>query len=169
MIHKPQPGEHAPYAAGYIGLVQTTDVIGLLEQLKDSTYKLFSGMSNEQAMHSYAEGKWTLKQMLGHIIDTERVFSFRAFVFSRESVELPGFDQDVYINNTDFNKRSIQDLALEYKAVREATLFLYRSFTDEQSLRMGVASNHPVSVRALVYMTAGHELHHLKIIKEKYL
>jgi oxalate decarboxylase/phosphoglucose isomerase-like protein (cupin superfamily) len=97
------------------------------------------------------------------------VFSFRAFVFSRESVELPGFDQDVYINNTDFNKRTIQDLALEYKAVREATLFLYRSFTDEQMVRMGVASNHPVSVRALVYMTAGHELHHLKIVKEKYL
>ncbi len=169
MIHKPQADEHAPYAAGYIGLVDTSNVIGLLEQLKDSTYKLFSSMSDEQAMHRYAEGKWTLKQMLGHITDTERVFSFRAFVFSRESVELPGFDQDVYINNTDFNKRTIQDLALEYKAVREATLFLFRSFTDEQLVRKGVASNHPVSVRALVYMTAGHELHHLKIVKEKYL
>ena len=169
MIQKPQADEHAPYAAGYIGLVNTTDVIGLLEQLKDSTYKLFSGINDAQAMHSYAEGKWTLKQMLGHIIDTERVFSFRAFVFSRESIELPGFDQDVYINNTDFNKRTIQDLALEYKAVREATLFLYRSFTEEQLVRKGVASNHPVSVRALVYMTAGHELHHLKIVGAKYL
>jgi uncharacterized damage-inducible protein DinB len=169
MIHKPQADEHAPYAAGYVGLVNTTDVIGLLEQLKNSTYKLFSGLSDEQAMHSYAEGKWTLKQMLGHMIDTERVFSFRAFVFSRENAELPGFDQDVYINNTDFNKRTIQDLALEYKAVREATLFLYRSFTDDQLMRKGVASNHPVSVRALVYMTAGHELHHLNIIREKYL
>jgi len=169
MINKPQANEYAPYAAGYIGLVDTTDITGLLEQLKDSTYDLFSGMSNEQAMHSYAEGKWTLKQMLGHIIDTERVFSFRAFVFSRESVELPGFDQDIYINNTDYNTRTIQDLALEYKAVREATLFLSRSFTDKQLMRTGIASNHPVSVRALVYMTAGHELHHLRIVREKYL
>ena len=107
MIHKPQTDEHAPYAAGYIGLVDTTDVIGLLEQLKDTTYKLFIDLSEEQAMYSYAEGKWTLKQMLGHIIDTERVFSFRAFVFSRENAELPGFDQDVYINNTDFSNSTV--------------------------------------------------------------
>src|ERR1700692_4039811 len=105
MIHKPQPDEYAPFAAGYIGLVDTTDVIGLLERSKDSTYKLFSTLSEEQAMYAYAEGKWTLKQMLGHIADTERVFAYRALAFSHESITLPGFDQDVYMANANFNGR----------------------------------------------------------------
>jgi uncharacterized damage-inducible protein DinB len=169
MIKKPQPDEYPAFATGYVNQVTTTDVIGLLEQLKDSTYELFSAMSEEQGMHAYAEGKWTLKQLLGHIIDTERTFAYRALVFSRNNIELPGFDQDVYINNTDFNSQSIKDLAAEYKATRESNLFLYKSFTDEQLMRRGIASGHPVSVRGMVYLTAGHELHHLKIIKEKYL
>ncbi|MGZ3945983.1 MAG: DinB family protein [Mucilaginibacter sp.] len=169
MINRPQPDEYAPFAAGYINQVETTDIIGLLEQLKDSTYKLFSSLSDEQGMHAYAEGKWTLKQVLGHMIDTERTFAYRAFVFSRNNIELPGFDQDIYVNNTDFNSQSIQNLASEFKAVREANLFLYKAFTDEQLLRKGIASGYPVSVRALVYMIAGHELHHLKLLRERYL
>lgn len=169
MINRPQPDEYPAYAAGYISLVETTDVIGLLEHLKDSTYKLFSTMSNEQAMHAYAEGKWTLKQVLGHMTDTERTFAYRAFVFSRNNVELPGFDQDIYIENSDFNSQQIRDLASEFKATRESNLFLYKAFSDEQLMRKGVASGYQVSVRALVYMTAGHELHHLKLIRERYL
>jgi uncharacterized damage-inducible protein DinB len=169
MINKPPPDEYPPFAAVYINQVETTDVIGLLEQLKDSTYKLFNSLSDDQAMHAYAAGKWTLKQVLGHMIDTERTFAYRAFVFSRNNIELPGFDQDIYVDNTDFNRQSIQNLASEFKAVREANLFLYKAFTDEQLLRKGVASGHPVSVRGLVYMIAGHELHHLKIIQERYL
>jgi uncharacterized damage-inducible protein DinB len=105
-----------------------------------STYNLFHNLTEEQAMHAYAEGKWTLKEVLGHMIDTERVFSFRAFVFSREDISLPGFDQETYVLSTDFNSRSIQSLADEFKAVREATLFLYRSFSDEQLACSGVAS-----------------------------
>lgn len=168
MIDKPQPGEYAPFATGYIGLVNTADVPGLLAQLKDSTYDFFSSMSEERAMYAYREGKWTFKEMLGHMIDTERTFSYRAFAFSRDNVELPAFDQDIYVAATDFNSRSIKDLADEYKAVRESTIFLFRAFTDAQLLRKGIASNHPTSVRALVYMTAGHELHHWNIIRERY-
>lgn len=168
MINKPQPDEFPPFAAGYVSLVNTPDVISLLKQLKHSTYDMFSRMSEEKAMHTYAEGKWTLKEVLGHIIDTERTFSYRALVFSRVSIELPGFDQDVYIANTNFNDQSIQELASEYKAVRESTIFLYKAFTAEQLTRKGIASGYPVSVRGLVYMTAGHELHHLKLIKERY-
>src|SRR5258708_20655306 len=119
-------------------------------------------------MHAYAEGKWTLKQMLGHMIDTERTFAYRALCFSRNNIELPGFDQDIYVNNNDFNSRTIKILADEYKATRESNLFLYRSFSDEQLLRGGIASKSPVTVRGLIYMTAGHELHHLILIKEKY-
>lgn len=169
MIKRPQPDEYPPFASVYVGHVETTDVLGLMTASRDSTFQLFSNMSEEQAMHAYAPGKWTLKQVLGHMIDTERTFSYRAFVFSRNNIELPGFDQDIYVNNTDFNSRSIRDLALEFTAVREATLYLLRSFKDEQLLRIGIASGNPVSVRALVYMIAGHELYHLKLISERYL
>lgn len=168
MINRPQPDEYPPYAAGYVGMVNTPDVISLLGQLKHSTYSLFNNLTDEKALHAYGEGKWTLKQVLGHLVDTERTFAYRALVFSRNYAELPGFDQDVYIQNNDFNARPIQDLAAEYKAVRESTLFLYRSFTEQQLVGKGLASTYPVSVRALVYMTAGHELHHLKIVKERY-
>ena len=169
MIHKPQPGEYAPFANTYVSLVHTTDVLELMESLKDSTYKLFSTMTEQQAMHTYAEGKWTLKQVLGHMIDTERTFAYRAFVFSRDSTELPSFDQDIYMNNTDFNKRSIRELAEEFRLVRASNLHLFKAFTEEQLLRVGIASNNPTTVRALVYMTVGHELHHLNLVRERYL
>jgi uncharacterized damage-inducible protein DinB len=170
MISKPQPDEYAPYAAGYVNKVPNGPVLEILDYLKDSTYNFFSRMTDAQAEYAYAEGKWTLKQVLGHMIDTERVFAFRAFCFSRgEQQPLPGFDQDMYVDNANFEGRSIQDLATEFKIVRESSLFLYRSLTEEQGLLKGTASNHPVSVRALVYMTAGHELYHLDLIKENYI
>jgi uncharacterized damage-inducible protein DinB len=170
MIKKPQPGEYASYAVGYVNKVPSGPVLEILEYLKESTYNFFSRMTAKQAEYAYAEGKWTLKEVLGHMIDTERVFSFRALCFSRgDKNPLPGFEQTDYVQNSTFNSRTIQDLAKEFKALREANIYLYTSFTDEQSLLLGVASNHPVSVRALVYMTAGHELYHLDLIKELYI
>jgi uncharacterized damage-inducible protein DinB len=168
MIHRPRPDEYPPFAIGYVNLVPGPNVLELLEESKDIVYNLFHKMNDEQAIHAYAEGKWNLKQSLGHMIDTERTFAYRALCFSRNNIELPGFDQDVYVNNSDFNNRTIQSLADEYKATRESNLFLYHSFSEDQLLRSGIASNYPVSVRGLIYMTAGHELHHLNIIKEKY-
>jgi len=170
MINKPQPGEYASYAAGYIAKVPNGPVIEILEYLKQSTYNFFSRITTEQADYAYAEGKWTLKQVLGHMIDTERVFSFRVLCFSRgDKNSLPGFDQEDYVAASTFDSRTIQDLANEFKSLREANIYLYSALTDEQSLKMGIASNHPVSVRALVYMTAGHELYHLELIKELYI
>jgi uncharacterized damage-inducible protein DinB len=169
MINKPQTDEYASWSARYVNLVETTDVIALLEQLKQKTYNFFSGMTDESAMYTYSEGKWTFKEMLGHMIDAERTFGYRAFVFSRDNVELPGFDQNVYVANTDYNSQKIKDLAEEYKATRESNLYLFRAFTEEQLMRKGIANNNLVSVRALVYITAGHELHHWKVIEEKYL
>ena len=101
--------------------------------------------------------------------DTERVFAFRALCFSRESVSLPGFDQDVYMQKATFNARSLEDIADEFKTVREATLYLFDSMTEEQWLLKGIASGSPVSVGALAYMIAGHEMHHLKILNDRYL
>jgi len=168
MIHTPLPNEYPPFAAHYISLVPDTAVLELLEKSKDTVYDIFANMSEEKALSTYAEGKWTLKQMLGHMIDTERTFAYRALVFSRNNIELPGFDQDIYVNNTDFNSRTIKSLADEYKATRESNMFLYRSFSDEQLLRGGIASKAPTTVRGLIYMTAGHEQHHLILIREKY-
>lgn len=169
MIHRPQSNEYPTFAQPYVSSVPDENVLELLEDTKQVTYDLFNNLTEKQAMHSYAEGKWTLKQVLGHMIDTERTFAYRALCFSRNNVELPGFDQDIYVNNTDFNSRNIQSLADEYKATRESNLFLYRSFSEEQLLRGGKASGYPVTVRGLVYMTAGHEQYHLRLIKERYL
>ena len=170
MIKKPQPDEYAPYAAGYVNKVPAGPILEILDYLKESSYNFFSRMTTEQGDYAYAAGKWTLKQVLAHMIDTERVFSFRAFCFSRgEQNPLPGFSQDDYVAGNNLEGRSIQDLANEFKIVRESSLYIYRSLTEQQSMLKGVASNHPVSVRALVYMTAGHELYHLDLIKEKYI
>src|SRR6478752_5665058 len=152
MISRPNSDEYAPYAVVYVNAVPNgADVLQVLVDSQAITYNLFHNMTEEQAMHAYADGKWTLKEVLGHMIDTERVFSFRAFVFSREDISLPGFDQETYVNSTDFNSRSIQSLADEFKAVREATLFLYRSFSSRQLAANGVASGALVKVAALVY------------------
>lgn len=170
MITKPQPGEYPPYAKKYIDKVPGGPVLEILEYLQESTYNFFSRITAEQAGYAYAEGKWTLKEVLGHIIDTERVFAFRALCFSRgDANPLPGFEQEDYVRHATFDTRSIQDLAKEFKAVREANMYLFNSFTDEQSMLKGVASNNPVSVRALVYMCAGHELYHLDLVKELYI
>jgi uncharacterized damage-inducible protein DinB len=166
MINRPQPDEYPAFGAKYVSQVNTTNVLKLLEELKDSTYQLFSNISEDVAGQPYAPGKWTIKQMLGHMIDTERTFAYRALVFSRNDIELPGFDQDIYVNNNDFNSRTIKDLAEEFRAVRESNLFLFRSMTEEQLMRKGIASGNPTSVRGAIYMTAGHELHHRAIMKE---
>jgi len=169
MITKPQPEEFNPFYNTYISKVPDGDVVGLLKSLKDSSYQLFSTLSDEKANHAYAEGKWTIKEAVGHMIDTERTFAYRLFCFSRDTVDLPGFDQEVYINNANFNARTIQSLAAEFRATRESNIYMVESLTDEQLNRKGIASGNPATVRALVYMLAGHELHHLAIIKERYL
>jgi uncharacterized damage-inducible protein DinB len=170
MIERPQSGEYPGYAAAYISKVPDGPILEILEYLRDSTFNFFWTMSEQQAAYAYAEGKWTLKEVLGHMIDTERIFAFRALCFSRmDKGPFPGFDQDEYMRHSYFDTRTIKDLAAEFKAVRESNLFLYKTFTDEQSMLTGTANNNPASVRALVYMTAGHELHHMDIVKERYL
>jgi uncharacterized damage-inducible protein DinB len=169
MIKKPKPDEYAPFYDTYVSKVPDGDVLELLEHLKESSFKLFNALSVEKANYAYAEGKWTLKQALGHMIDTERTMAYRLLCFSRNSIELPGFDQNVYVDNANFNSRTIQSLASEFSVVRESNLYLLRSLSDEQLDKKGIASGNPVSVRALIYIVAGHELHHLGVIKEKYL
>lgn len=170
MISKPQPDEYASFYTNYINQVTGTDVIALLTSLKDSTYQFFNDLPAGKADYAYAEGKWTIKQLLGHMIDAERVFGFRILCFSRnDQNELPGFDENDYVANALFNERTLTDMANEFKTVRESNLYLLRSLSDEQCLLKGIANGKPVSVRALAYIMAGHELHHLNIIRERYL
>lgn len=169
MIARPQSDEYNPYYSTYISKVPDGNVIELLRRLKDSTYQVFSDMSADKAGFAYDVGKWTVREVLGHIIDTERTFAYRLFCFSRETVELPSMDQNIYVANSSSNNRSMQSLAAEYRATRESNIYLIESLTDEQLGRSGIASGNEVSVRALVYMLVGHELHHLNVLKERYL
>jgi len=169
MIKRPQPDEYSAFAARYVDLVGDEPILEILKENQQSTYEIFSRISANKAGYAYAEGKWTIKQVLGHMADTERVFAYRALAFSREAVELPSFDQDVYMEGATFNDRTLTDLANEFKTVRESSLYLFKSLTENQSTQKGIASGNPVSVRALAYMIAGHELHHIKILKERYL
>lgn len=169
MINRPQPDEYSAFASRYVNLVGNEPILEILENQRDFTVDLFKTIDADKALHSYADGKWTIKQVLGHVIDTERIHGYRSLAFSHEAIELPGFDQDVYMANATFNLRTLEDLIGEYKTVRESTLYLFRSMSQEQLTRKGIASGSPVSVRAFAYMIAGHELHHINILKERYL
>ncbi len=169
MINRPQPDEYPPYAAGYVNLVGNDPIMDILEYQKDSTYNFLIRIGNAKGDFAYEQGKWTIKQVVGHMIDAERTFAYRALCFSREAIELPGFDQDLYMEKATFNARSLEDLANELKITRSSNLYLFRSFTEEQLLQKGIASKYPVSVRGLLYIAAGHEMHHVKILKERYL
>jgi uncharacterized damage-inducible protein DinB len=170
-IAKPLPGEYPDYAAMYIKWAPLDGRI--LEQLKaqvEKTEKFVSRLSKKQLKGKYAPGKWTIREILLHIIDSERIFSYRALRIGRgDTTPLPGFEQDDYTSYSRANERSVASILEEYRTVRKATLSLFKTFSEEDLLRKGTANGNLVSVRALLYHLAGHELHHLQIIKERYL
>lgn len=165
----PEPSEYAPYYGKYISLVPG-DVVAALEDQPHETLALLSGLSEEQADFRYAPGKWTVKEMLGHVIDTERIFAYRALRFARkDATPLASFEQDGYVLAGDFGGRRLADLIDEFVCVRRSSVWLFRSLSPEAWMRRGIASENPISVRALAYIIAGHELHHRRILREKYL
>ena len=166
MYSPPKEGEYAPFYQTYISTIDDTEqIVEVLEQRPLATLQL----TEEEALFQYAPGKWSAKEAMGHLIDTERVMAYRAMCIARgETKNLPGFDQDEYMKHSFFNDRSWNSLIEEYKAVRAASLQLVQGIPTSQWERMGSASQHPVSVRALVYIIAGHERHHVKIYREKY-
>jgi uncharacterized damage-inducible protein DinB len=170
-IEKPEDGEFAPYAIMYIGLLP--DDGRVLDHLRDNlatTTALIRSLPEEKLTWRYAERKWTVKDILLHIIDDERIYAYRALRFARnDKTELPGFEQDDYVAAHNANERSIDDLLEELATVRAATLTLFNSFDDAMLRRTGVANGAPMSVRAAAYHLAGHELHHVNIIRERYV
>ena len=167
-IPKPQPDEHVEYYTKYIRLVGD-DALAALRAQSASTPRLLSGLSEAQAMHRYAPGKWSVKEVVGHITDGERVFSYRALRIARKDpTPMPGFDENAWVPAANFDRRSMHDLVAGYEAVRAATVALLSSFDDETLTRRGIANNQEVSVRALAHIMAGHELHHVALLRERY-
>ena len=167
---RPDPTEYAPFYTGYIGLVPGNDIIATIEQQGRETVAFLSSIAEAQGSVRYAPGKWTLKEVIGHITDTERIQAYRALRIARnDHTNLPGFDQDTYIPFANSNARTVANLVEEFAVVRQASLLLFKSFDESAWSRRGTANNFELTVRALAYILAGHPMHHLKIIKEKYL
>ena len=170
MTAKPESNEHDPYYRKYIDRVPDGDIAATLGSQVESTLAFLRSVSEENAGRSYAAGKWTMKQVLGHLIDSERIFAYRALCVGRnDKTWLPGFEQDDYVANADFNARTLESFIEELAAVRRATVNLFKHFTDEEWQRRGIANQQEISARAIAYIVAGHELHHLEILKSRYL
>jgi hypothetical protein len=169
VIARPEPGDYAPYYDRYISQVKGEDILGTLDQQRRETMLLLSGRDEEDGDFRYAPGKWNAKEVLGHVCDAERIFAYRALRIARgDETPLPGFEQDDYVRNSPFANRPLADLVEDFIAVRRATLSLMRNFDEAAWGRRGMASDNPVTVRALAYIIAGHEVHHRRILKEKY-
>lgn len=169
-IEPPAADEYDPYYAGYIDRVEGKQLSLVLRQQRAKVTELLAGLSDEQALFRYAPEKWSIKEVIGHLIDTERVFVYRAMSFARdEKQSLPGFDQDEYIVTGGFDSRSVESLTGEYEAVRNASLAFFESLDEAGWLKSGIANDVTVSVRAIGYIVPGHEAHHLAILEERYL
>jgi hypothetical protein len=169
-IPRPVEGQFAHFHAAYVRDVPDGDVLALLERQGRETIALLRGLSETQSQHRYAPGKWSIREVVGHLIDAERVFTYRALSFARgDANALPGFDENAWGAATNAHRRPIAELLDELAAVRAATLALFRGFSDAEVARAGVASGQRMSVAGLAYVTAGHERHHVRILKERYL
>ncbi|MCV9386196.1 DinB family protein [Reichenbachiella ulvae] len=170
-ISKPEEGEYGLFYQGYIDhVIDASDILELLKNQRDEWVDLYEKLDKEEWSYAYEEGKWTLKQMLRHVIDTERVFGYRAMCIARgEQTPLPGFEQDDYIAGADDEANSGQDLITEFIQVRNANMSMIQNFTEDQLKKIGKASGHATSCRAIVYILAGHMAHHMNIIKVRYL
>lgn len=166
---RPEANEYAPFYAGYIALVPGDDAVAALEAQRLHMMQMLSARSEREGNFRYAAGKWSVKEVIGHLADAERVFTYRAMRIARgDQTPLAGFEQDGYVKNGGFGDRPLADLAEEFAAIRGASIALFRSLNDAAWMRRGTASDKEVSVRALAFMTAGHELHHQRILDERY-
>lgn len=165
-----KPEEYTPYYANYIEKVGDKNVLDAMKKSSEALNLLFEGVSEDKMNYRYADDKWTIKEMLLHIIDTECVFAYRALRFARQDkTDLPGFEHNDYVKVSNANNRSKASLLNEYNVQRVSTLELFSNFNNEMLLSIGKASGNKMSVRALGFVIAGHEIHHCKILSERYL
>jgi DinB superfamily len=167
--NRPQPGEYASYYEKYVSLIPGDDILGTLETQRLQVALLLAARSERDGNFRYAADKWTVKEVIGHVADCERIFAYRALRISRgDRTPMEGFEQDDYVRNGGFGERTLADLALEFDVVRNSTVSLLRTLSEEAWQRRGIANKNEVSVRALAFITAGHELHHRRILEEHY-
>ncbi|KER10004.1 MAG: hypothetical protein HY22_06845 [[Candidatus Thermochlorobacteriaceae] bacterium GBChlB] len=169
-IPKADPSEIAPFYHGYLQMITEPDVMQALHSRLSAVLTLWGTLPPAKHDHAYADGKWTVKEVLGHIIDTERVMAYRALAFGRgETQPLPGFNENDYVKNALFQRRTLPDLLAEFEMVRKSSILLFANMSDEKLACQGIASGSPVTVRALASVILGHELHHSRILQERYL
>ena len=167
---RPQKGDYAEYFEKYIALVPSGDFLEILQEQRQDLTRLLSPLSEQQADFRYASGKWSIKEVLGHINDAERIFAYRLLRISRgDQTPLASFEQDGYIQTGNFSARKLKDLLEEFSAIREATIALVRSLDDAAWLRRGVASQKEITATALAFIIAGHVRHHRILLEERYL
>jgi len=167
---RPQPNEAASYYSTYIDRVTSDDIVGVLRKQGNETVDFLSGISEEQSLHRYAPDKWSMRELLGHVNDGERIFMYRALWFARGFEDpLPSFDQDIGFKAAESDRVTWQKHVEEFRAIRAATVSFCENLPEAAWSRSGVASDSPVTVRALVYIVAGHEAHHMEILRACYL
>jgi len=168
-VARPEPSDYAPYYDRYISLVPGADILTMLDSQRRQMLLLLSGRDESEGNFRYAPDKWTAKEVLGHVCDTERIMSYRALRIARgDRTPIEGFEQDDYVRNSPFGQRPLAELIEDYIAVRRATLTLLRNLDNVAWARRGIANKNEISTRALAYLIAGHELHHRRILEEKY-
>lgn len=166
---RPQTGEYASYYEKYVSLIPTDDILGALEAQRLQMAQLLNARSEREGNFCYGPEKWSVKEVVGHIADAERIFSYRALRFGRgDETPVEGFQQELYAKNGGFGERKMADVAEEFASIRLATIALLQSMPEQAWARRGVASGHEVTVRGLAYIIAGHELHHRLILEERY-
>lgn len=170
MLAQVKEEEFNPYYRTYISKAEYPDIVEGLQKSKKEFIDFMNSLQREKLTYAYAEGKWTIAEVLQHLIDTERIFAYRALRFARnDKTPLMGFDQDAYVPNSNANDYSNTELIEDFEAVRNSSITLFKGFDDEMLLKVGEASGSPMSVRAVGYILAGHQKHHLEVIKERYL
>lgn len=169
LVMKPNTTEYPAYYHRYVNALGDADIADVLKDQTTTITRLVTKLTEEKALFRYADGKWSVKEVLGHLIDCERVFAYRAMCIARgETQPLPGFDENTYVANASFDRRPLDRLLDEFIAVRLATFFLCDSLSSVELLLSGTANNNPITVRALLWIIAGHTAHHLRILAEKY-
>ncbi|HEX7150448.1 MAG TPA: DinB family protein [Thermoanaerobaculia bacterium] len=166
---RPSPDEYHPAFGTYMTLAPEDDVLEALAEQSATTQRILSALDDDKSLHRYAEGKWSVREVFGHLIDSERILGYRALAIARgEQENLPAFEEEDYVRNASFDAWPVGALAESYALVRKTTILFYRNLSEEAWLRRGTANNNPITVRALAWGILGHERHHLGVLRDKY-
>lgn len=169
-MNRPEKNEYAEYYHKYVEKVPQGNIVDVLDDQLNSIVNFFSRITEEKSKHRYAPGKWSIKEVLGHIMDAERVFAYRVLRFSRgDEKSLLSFDENQYISNSTYDSVPLQLIVEEFSYIRKANIRMFKNLSDEMWMKKGIASNNPVTVRGLAYIIAGHAQHHINVIEERYL